>query len=161
MFSALILAPMAFGGGTLNCPCLSELPAGVAQYATENDNGLQNYLKSYPPVQQFPNCTTPKVYKQPLAFGLQCEYHDRGYAPSCNCEGPGASEAGCSGTYVNAGWCVERWCWVDCNNCNDPAMGKQSAYFPSNPSCYSYAACGNVDLYTDTNGCGNNDVTCS
>ena len=79
-----------------------------------------------------------------LAYGVGCSAHNE-------------NETACVGMAPPA-WCMESWCWVNAENCNDPAIpaviaSGGSSYFPDSPgavSVYLYAACGDGDSFTDS-----------
>lgn len=86
-------------------------------------------------------------------YGVTCGQHDK-ERPLCAstptvgvCDGsvqPPPSQ--CTGDGKE--WCSDRWCYVDPANCS-VAMSHSRA-FPSSGRYYSYATCGNLDVYSAT-----------
>jgi len=87
------------------------------------------------------------LVQYPADTGATCEQWDQARSPKC-------AEGGAD----NPPWCQSKWCYVDPCNCNIPG-GKvptiahllKDAVFQGKPAYYSYATCGNEDLWTAGN----------
>ena len=126
---------LAFGStieiNQATCPCLTESPVSE-QY---HENGMLVNREGPTGEEQFS-----------LTYGVGCAKHNE-------------MEAAC--VVANPpDWCGSRWCWVDANNCNDPAIpgviaSGGGSYFPDPVgapiSVYSYSTCGDADAWTDSN----------
>jgi len=74
--------------------------------------------------------------------GSTCSNWDEGNHPDCKED-------------ENPKWCEQKWCFVDPCSCRLPVSPKTSSYLPDasyqgRPLYYSYAACGQKDMYTAT-----------
>lgn len=89
----------------------------------------------------------------PADLGAHCEAWDNNRHPKCKDEadegfvkgGPGKGE----------GWCASRWCYVDPCHCDVGTAPKVASYLPKGrfqgkDLHYSYATCGGVDTFADS-----------
>jgi len=87
------------------------------------------------------------LVQYPASTGATCESWDKARSPECT-----------EGGENNPPWCESKWCYVDPCNCNIPE-GKvptiahllEGAIFQGKPAYYSFATCGNEDLWTAEN----------
>ena len=87
-------------------------------------------------------------------YGVGCAAHDVGNsrcsatAPAW-CAGIVPIPPDCRREVWHPEWCEKQWCWVD-NSQPCRLANEHSLVFASSPRYYSYAACGDLDLYFRT-----------
>lgn len=112
--------------GRPDCPCAQEYPPGVH---VNDGEGLRIRMPD-----------TGEVFEYPPGYGLNaCGEHDRNLAPSCDKAEPEP-------------FCFSKWCYVDENNC-DANFTRAGEYiwedYPGEEYPYSYATCGENNVYLD------------
>lgn len=112
--------------GRADCPCAQEYPPGVH---VNDGEGLRIRMPD-----------TGEVFDYPPGYGLNlCGEHDRNLAPNCDKTEP-------------EDLCFSNWCYVDENNC-DTNFTFAGEYiwddYPGEEYPYSYATCGENNVYLD------------
>lgn len=120
-----------FGTGDKKCPCLStDSMPNKAHFGTLNGNDCLVY--------DYRNGTK---YCYPRSYGLaKCGTHDAGLPPDC-------ADSNGKRLLHAPEWCDDQWCYVDRNNCEAVESPLLSAYFPNANSYYSYATCGDSNVF--------------
>ena len=86
-------------------------------------------------------------YLYPPRYGLSvCKEHDFATPPFCNSTGTDTEGAPVD-PLANPRWCSQMWCYVDPNKCN--VQSTRSDYFSPARISYSYAACGEANLFSE------------
>jgi len=123
--------------GLPTCLCLTKLPSTVEEKDCTYDFAAGG--KCYQTVGLVSNFTLV-----PGDFGESCKIHaDPGHQACSDLTTYPPSE---KPTSEQAGWCLQKWCYVDPCNC-DASDATKSDYFPGE-LFYSYGTCGDKNTYT-------------
>ena len=130
--------PTISAEGPLGCPCLSQADVVGARHN-------QPWILS-PADAKILTDGNPEANAS--TYGVGCHQHDAALSwcaepvEGSSCDNVVPSSPSCPS---RPEWCGHEWCWVDPKRCT--VNHRSTAFFPNTPRFYSYAACGDPNVF--------------